>query len=523
MKKIFSIIMFLCVACMASATNYLTFTAEEDNSTFGIQKAPDLWYSLDDGATWNALVEGDTIVLKKKGDKALLKGVNSDGIQRLDSKSSSFTNFLMTGKIAASGSIMSLIDGVGETTVIPSIECFSMLFFNCTSLTQAPELPATTLTDYCYERMFSGCTNLTKAPELPATTLEVYCYSHMFADCKSLKQVPDLHATTLAEKCCYGMFWNCSSLEQAPELPATIMAESCYDCMFFGCASLKKAPQLPATVVASGCYSEMFFSCHSLTEAPELPAKVLAPSCYYGMFNNCEGLTKAPELNATTLAIQCYSRMFEDCENLSEIKVSFDEWGRYKDTDNDKTWFWNTNVSPTGLFVCPANLPLKFGGDNIPVGWNVKYLEMEDVEDPNYLTIISKEDDSVLGVVNVGNASTISYSLDEGETWIPLEKNELNIQVKKGEGVLLKGVVTSSSQLGELAGTTSVSSEETNVWTEDGVIYVSGAKGEVSLFDFSGRCVSTSELTAGIHALTVPTQGVYIVKTNNKAISVLVR
>ena len=34
------------------------------------------------------------------------------------------------------------------------------MFQGCTSLTQAPELPATTLASYCYYSMFSGCTSL---------------------------------------------------------------------------------------------------------------------------------------------------------------------------------------------------------------------------------------------------------------------------------------------------------------------------------------------------------------------------
>ena len=61
------------------------------------------------------------------------------------------------------------------------------MFRNCTALTQALELPATTLVDRCYDSMFSGCTSLTQAPELPATTLSDYCYYYMFKDCTSLK------------------------------------------------------------------------------------------------------------------------------------------------------------------------------------------------------------------------------------------------------------------------------------------------------------------------------------------------
>ena len=61
------------------------------------------------------------------------------------------------------------------------------MFSGCTSLTQAPELPATTLASSCYSQMFYNCTSLTQAPELPATTLASSCYSYMFKDCTSLK------------------------------------------------------------------------------------------------------------------------------------------------------------------------------------------------------------------------------------------------------------------------------------------------------------------------------------------------
>ena len=61
------------------------------------------------------------------------------------------------------------------------------MFEGCTSLTQAPELPATTLAEQCYYSMFEGCTSLTQAPELPATTLAEQCYERMFMFCTSLK------------------------------------------------------------------------------------------------------------------------------------------------------------------------------------------------------------------------------------------------------------------------------------------------------------------------------------------------
>ena len=36
------------------------------------------------------------------------------------------------------------------------------MFSGCTSLTQAPELPATTLEEGCYEKMFNKCTKLSR-------------------------------------------------------------------------------------------------------------------------------------------------------------------------------------------------------------------------------------------------------------------------------------------------------------------------------------------------------------------------
>ena len=70
------------------------------------------------------------------------------------------------------------------------------MFYNCTSLTTAPELPATTLTASCYSNMFRGCTSLTTAPELPATTLEGCCYNYMFYGCSSLNYIKAMFTTT---------------------------------------------------------------------------------------------------------------------------------------------------------------------------------------------------------------------------------------------------------------------------------------------------------------------------------------
>ncbi|MBR5696773.1 MAG: leucine-rich repeat protein, partial [Paludibacteraceae bacterium] len=377
-KIIATFIMMLCAVCAASAANYLTFTAEEDSSSFGIvnngDNNPDVQYSLDGGATWIALSGGKMVTLAHKGDKALLKGNNPQGFSK---SSSQYSSFKMTGKVAASGSVMSLIDGVGLSTEIPNSHCFFVLFEYCRGLTQAPELPATTLTELCYWYMFRSCT----------------------------------------------------SLKQAPELPAMTLANKCYCFMFSGCTSLTQAPALPATTLAPYCYRNMFSGCKGLTQAPELPATTLAESCYYYMFEDCTSLTRAPNLPATTLADYCYMSMFSGCTSLSQISVSFDDWG-----ENRGTYGWVSNVAPTGTFICPSALAQRYGEDRIPVGWTLEYNRI----DPNYLTFTAEEDGSSFGIVNNGsNNPDVQYSLDGGETWTALAGGKMVTLAHKGDKALL--------------------------------------------------------------------------------------
>lgn len=136
--------------------------------------------------------------------------------------------------------------------------CYRQLFYNCTSLTQAPELPATTLSSECYLGMFSGCTALGRAPELPATTATSFCYMAMFSECRALTQAPALPAMTLATQCYSSMFSNCRALIHPPMLPATTLAINCYSSMFQSCYNLARIPVLPATTLANGCYRQMF-------------------------------------------------------------------------------------------------------------------------------------------------------------------------------------------------------------------------------------------------------------------------
>ena len=135
------------------------------------------WTTWDGISTLSAVYDDGEYVL-------YLRGTGNDIITR-------GAKWTLTGSdIACIGNIENLLD---YTTVEsgkhpPMVDgCYQSMFYNCTSLTQAPSLPATTLVVNCYYSMFQGCTSLTKAPALPATTLTTHCYQGMFYNCTSLK------------------------------------------------------------------------------------------------------------------------------------------------------------------------------------------------------------------------------------------------------------------------------------------------------------------------------------------------
>lgn len=211
----------------------LTFTAQEANSTIKYKPSTVSTASYStDGTNWNSF-DNVTVTLANVGDKIYVKGVISG-----NHTTSNYANFSMTGKIAASGSIMSMYNNNPDDTVIAYTGAFRSMFTSCSLLTQAPELPATQLAISCYANLFYGCSSLTTAPELPATQLATTCYNSMFQGCTSLTTAPELPATTLSSSCYKNMFYGCTSLTVAPELLATTLANGCYGYMFSGCSSL---------------------------------------------------------------------------------------------------------------------------------------------------------------------------------------------------------------------------------------------------------------------------------------------
>ena len=302
-------------------------------------------YSVGDSDTWTKFTK-DTDPVAFGGEKGdlRLRGISPNGTLQAQIV---FGN--NTTPVACSGDIRTLVDWENYATAVTSSAIFRGLFKDCSVLTSAPELPATTLAEHCYDSMFAGCTNLAAAPELPATTtLAPYCYKSMFYDCTSLTEAPELPATTLANQCYGMMFHGCTKLTEAPELKAAMLVEDCYNGMFAGCTSLTAAPALPATTLANNCYISMFARCSKLTSAPALPATTLTSSCYYNMFNGCTSLNSVTMLATDISAENCLTN-------------------------------WMYGVAATGTFTKAASLEqgtesgkIPTGESGIPSGWTVE-------------------------------------------------------------------------------------------------------------------------------------------------------
>lgn len=152
--------------------SYVTFTAEEDNSSIGLEKLSTnqtLEYSMDT-TTWNTF-DITTNISLNNGDKVYVRGVLSG-----DNTYSDYTHFKMTGKIAASGNCNAIWNYEDLNAPLKAY-CGRYMFNSCTSLTTAPELPATKLVEYCYNGMFYGCAKLKHITCLAIDISASYCTS----------------------------------------------------------------------------------------------------------------------------------------------------------------------------------------------------------------------------------------------------------------------------------------------------------------------------------------------------------
>ena len=386
---------------------YLTFTGTDSFSIKTYLSAKNwngtLEYSTDANTwtTWNG-----TSQISSNNNVLYLRGKNNTQITGGEYDNCRWV-ITTQGTVACSGDIRTLLDYTDPESSEMGTKCFAYLFKNCTSLTAAPELPATILASSCYHQMFYGCTSLTTAPELPSTSLAEKCYSYMFYRCTSLTTAPELWATTLAPSCYSCMFFGCTSLTTAPELWATTLTNSCYSNMFYGCTSLTTAPALPATELADFCYTGMFQGCTSLTTPSELPATVLTKSCYKSMFQGCTGI----KLSTTQTA-----------EYSVPYRIPEEETGT-EGTDSLTDMFTGTGGTFTGTptinttYYIPAPAPAELNnGASITVAETISenfYLDDDFYGETAYVSFTYNHNSDVSETADVSTDVMAMSSLDE--------------------------------------------------------------------------------------------------------------
>ena len=251
------------------AQDYFTFVALEDGTfTFGGYNS--IYYSLDNGQTWETLEADVASPVIRAGEKIIWKAVSSTLSE--DERFSDFDTigpgdysgigiFSSTGQFNVEGNIASLVAGDYFTdSSLMNLDSyqsnyFQELFMECNTLINAENLilPYNSIIYRYYCSMFSSCTNLVTAPKLPAMILDLECYSGMFNGCSSLTSAPELPVTTLAQGCYNAMFYDCTSLMTAPELPATTLVYSCYQYMFQNCTNLNYIKCLATDMSAKDC------------------------------------------------------------------------------------------------------------------------------------------------------------------------------------------------------------------------------------------------------------------------------
>lgn len=199
---------------------YVTFTAEKAQKfmmkTNGNYNISGLEYSVNFG-DWTTVEANKEVTFGGTNGDLRLRGTNTDGTASALDKYSTITFTDSYVPVACTGDIRTLLDWDNYTTVNTENAMFINLFENCSVLTSAPELPATSLAYNCYYCMFLGCKNLKSAPKLPAKTSQMYCYVSMFSGCTNLKSA-ELSIEFLSRGCCGSMFYNCTNLSSVTML-----------------------------------------------------------------------------------------------------------------------------------------------------------------------------------------------------------------------------------------------------------------------------------------------------------------
>ena len=251
-------------------TQYLCFTAEEPNSTVSLMakdSAPvvDLMTSRD-GDTWSPYTVGNTITLSNVGDFVQFKA-GPGGNQAMGTSSDGYNYFSMTGKVAASGNLVSLLDETCTMNEIVAPGAFRRIFFECMSLVKAPEIPFTKLSDYCFKEAFQKV-SITETPMVQATVYGVRACDNMFSwNTKLTKLNFTDKPISISDNSFKGFFYNVASLVDVPEaIRVSTPSTSSFDALYQFCSSIKIPTSFYVNELPSSLFYNTYTGCSSLSQ-----------------------------------------------------------------------------------------------------------------------------------------------------------------------------------------------------------------------------------------------------------------
>ena len=212
----------------------LTFTAVEASTVkltaTGSPTVSGLHYRLGTSGPWLPYTIGNTINLAA-GEKVQFW----NSVNRLSTGNSTYCYFVLSGKVSATGNLMSLLN---YADTIPQYG-FRKLFTGASALVSCPhDLTAKSIGAYGCAGTFELCSGmLTPIREIAIDTLAENCFDSMYARCGSIPYLSHVKATVMAPYCCTLMYYMCGNITSA-YIPDVTLADYCFRRMFYYSSSL---------------------------------------------------------------------------------------------------------------------------------------------------------------------------------------------------------------------------------------------------------------------------------------------
>lgn len=335
------------------------------------------------------------------------------------------TDFLNSGSTAmfnVYGNIMSLVYGdnfIGQTALTGTYN-FAGMFNRCYVVVSAEHLilPAMTLTPSCYRAMFSHAHELTVMPDLPATTLADNCYSYA------------IEQTKITKTCV---------------LPAEVVPTSGYYAMFIMCSGLSEITCLATNTAATTCTANW------VSGVAETGVFCKNPSMTGWTKNSVKGIPCGWTVMDYGFTIADYAFELDLTGGNATTRVSSaganwtastsDSWLSVSPTTGSSGDIFaeirvaSGNTSRTGTVTFTDGtetkvVNIKQEAQNVP--YSAQYLTFDVISAG---TIVWK------CIGGTDSAKTISYSVDNGQTWSAITSTAegVEIGVSAGDKVLVKG------------------------------------------------------------------------------------